>query len=61
MEEGVIDHHLLGLHHVNEGPARAVDLLGYRLSDLGCGDDRRQLGSLSLGPAGGAVSLRERN
>jgi uncharacterized membrane protein len=35
--EGIVDHHLLGIHHVNETmPAGAVGLLGRRLPDLGC-------------------------
>ncbi len=34
--EGLIDHHLLGIHHVNEtAPPRAMDFLGFRLFALG--------------------------
>jgi len=41
--EGIIDHHILGIHHVNETAPPAVDLLGYRISHLGRSDAVRRL------------------
>lgn len=41
--EGIIDHQILGLHHVNETVPRAVDLVGPGLPALGRRHDRRRL------------------
>ena len=48
--EDVVDHHLLGIHHVNETvPREQWILLGPRLPRLGCLDGPWWPGALSLG------------
>ena len=41
--EGLVAHHLLGIHHVNETVPPEQDLLGYQVSALGRSDARWRL------------------
>ena len=56
--EGIVNHHILGLHHVNETvPVEQWILLGHRFSALGRGHARRRMGRLPIGSERAAVSV----
>jgi Predicted membrane protein (DUF2243) len=57
--EGIIDHHLLGIHHVNETVAREVWAgLGHSLHRVGCGDDYCELDGHARRTARDATMIR---
>ena len=57
--EGVVDHHLLGIHHVNEKvPREQWILLGSGLPRLGCCDAHRRLVAAQGWAAGAAEPSR---